>query len=105
MIFKYEEAPIHGNQQKAVTFSVFSSRNYARERQEEGEDFHFFILKFVKAQKSSEKEKKRKLGTNFISKLNKYYYEFIHKIIRILEAKGRIVINSRRKREICHCSE
>jgi hypothetical protein len=66
MIFKYKEAPIHGNQQKAVTFSVFSSRNYAwRGRRRRRRDFHFFILKFDKAQKSSEKEKEMKTRNEF----------------------------------------
>lgn len=44
------------NQQKAVTFSVFSSKNYASKKaRRRRKDFHFFISKFAKAQKSSEK--------------------------------------------------
>lgn len=67
-----------------VSFHRIMSKLYPRSSKQD------FILKFVKAQKSREKDKKKNKGRmrimaedsrgmEFVLKLNKYYCEIIHK--------------------------
>lgn len=94
MIFKYKGSSMGRKQTRAVTFL----EQIIAEQQEEAS-----IFLHLKIPQSSKVERNFFFFFFFLFllKLNKYYYEFIHEIIRILEAKnillGTSIVPSKRQ--------